>query len=313
MSCFAPVRGKVMRATRADGCGRPICGPCAYVVSKGFVSIELSPQVEEGEAISVTNAAGEQCVNEPACPTLTGITVTINFCQVDTDLFSLVTGQDPLLNEAGQTVGFDFADVPCTTGFALETWLGINNPAGCDGATGTAEYGYQVLPWITGVRLGDWTIENAAVTFSITGTARSGHGWGRGPFDVQELADGTPDKLWTPIAPNRFGRLIKTTVPPPEPQCGCQELTGCTDVISAITADPSAVTLVPTATQQITVLGEEADGGVQDVTADSTFVSGTPAVATVNADGLITAVATGTATITVTYGAFNDTVTVTVT
>jgi hypothetical protein len=313
MSCFAPVRGRVMRATRVDGCGRAICGPCSVVVSKGWVSVEHSPQVDDGEEINVVNAAGETCVLEPACPTMTGIEVTINFCQVDTDLFAMITGQDPLQNEAGENVGFDYGDIPCSTGFALETWLGINNPAGCDGASGGAEYGYQVLPWITSARLGDWTIENAAVTFSITATARSGHGWGRGPYDVQEYLDGTAGPLFTPIAPEKFGRLIKTTVAPPEAECGCQELTGCTTVVTSITAVPDDMDLVVTASEQIQVLGNEGDGGVQDVTADSTFASSAPLVATVDADGMVNAVGAGSATITVTYGAMVDTVTVTVT
>lgn len=312
MSCFTPVRGRMARLTRVDGCGRPRCGPCSVVTTMGWISAEFSPQIEEGEAINVTNAAGQTCVSEPACPTMTGIDVTLTFCKVDTDAFSFVTGQDPLINDRGDNVGFDFGDIPCTAGFALEIWTGVASSQGCDGAVGEARYGYFVLPWITSARLGDWTVENAAVNFSITGTARNGSGWGQGPYNVQDYAGGVAGKLFTPIAPNKFGRMIETTIEPPAEQCGCQELTGCDDTITGLLVDPAAVTLVVTATQQLQVYGTEADGGVQDVTDEATYTTSDPAVATVDATGLVTAVGPGTATITATYGAFNDTSTITV-
>jgi hypothetical protein len=315
MSCFTPVRGKMMRLTRVDGCGRPICGPCSTVVSKGITTAEFSPQVEEGEAISVPNFTGEICVDEPACPTMSGIEVTVTFCRVDTDAFSFITGEDPVVNDSGEGVGFDFGDIPCAGGFALEIWTGVASAGGCGAGNAAAEYGYFVLPWITSARLGDWTVENSNVTFSITGTARRGSGWGKGPYDVQDYASGVPGPLFQPIAPHKFGRLIRTTVAPPEEQCGCQELTGCDDTVESIQVDPAAATVPIGLTEQLTVFGVESDGGVQDLTDVATFVSSDPAVATVDANGLVTAVAAGTATITAsttTPGPFNAISTITV-
>lgn len=280
--------------------------------TKGWISAEFSPQVEDGEAINVVNAAGETCVSEPACPTSTGIEVTLTFCQVDTDVFTFVTGQDPLVNDRGDNIGFDIGDIPCAAGFALEIWTGVASAGGCDGASGSAEYGYQVLPWISGARLGDWTIENANVTFSITGTARNGSGWGVGPYDVQDYAGDVAGRLFTPIAPNKFGRLIRTTIAPPEAVCGCQELTGCDDTITGLLVDPAAATIVVTATQQLQAYGTEVDGGVQDVTDEAVWTTSDPLVATVDANGLVTAVAPGTATITATHLTFTDTSVITV-
>lgn len=309
MSCFTPVRGKMARMTRVDGCGRPICSDCSFVVTKGIITAEFSPQVEEGEAISVPNFTGEICVDEPACPTMSGIETTITFCRVDTDAFSFVTGEDPVTNNVGEGVGFDFGDIPCDSGFALEIWTGVASAGGCAvGATG-AEYGYFVLPWITSAVLGDWTVENSNVTFSITGTARKGSGWGKGPYDVQDYQPGnTAGPLFEPIAPNKFGRLIRTSIAPPEEQCGCQELTGCDNTVVSIQVDPAAATVPVGLTEQLTVFGVEGDGGVQDLTDVATFISSDPLVATVDSNGLVTAVAPGVATITAsttTPGPFN--------
>ncbi len=229
MTCFTPIRGRRMRVTKVNSCGAPVGGDCSQVVSSGFVSVEFSPQTSEGETIEVRNASGELCVSVPACTTMSSIEVTINFCNVDTDMFALMTGRDPITNDNGENIGFDIGDMPCSEGFSLELWTGVYSETACDGETGKARFGYLVLPWISSGTLTDFTIEDNAVTFGVTGSARSGSGWGAGPYDVQDRSDG-PGPLYPPLDPNMFGRMILTTVEPPEPECGCQPLdTGAPD------------------------------------------------------------------------------------
>lgn len=67
------------------------------------------------------------------------------------------------------------------------------------------------------------------------------------------------------------------------------------------------------AEQALTVTATLSSGGTQDVTALATYESTDPAVATVSAAGLITAVAVGTATIDVSYQGLTGTCAVTVT
>lgn len=319
MTCFTPVRGRMARITRVNSCGKPICGPCSVVVTKGWISAEFSPQIDDGDDITVTNAAGETCVSVPAKRTMTGIDVTLTFCLVDTDAFAIMTGQDPITNPAGENIGFDFGDVSDDVGFALEIWTGVQSATACDGTTGQARYGYFVLPWVSSTALGDWTVENDAVNFVINGTARNNSGWGRGPFDVQDGAGGVAGPLDPPLDPRKFGRLIETTVAPPLDQCGCQELTGCDPTVESISVVPATATLPASATQQLTVIANQADGGVQDVTRTATYTSSDPAVATVDSNGVVTAVGGGTATITASYtppgggAALTDTSEITVT
>lgn len=223
MTCFTPIRGHMMRVTKVNSCGAPVGGDCSQVTSKGFVSVEFSPQTSESDSIEVRNAAGEICVSVPACRSMSSIDVNISFCSVDTDMFALMTGRDPITNPAGENIGFDFGDMPCNEGFALELWTGVHSETACDGSTGEARYGYMVLPWISSSTLTDWTVEDGAITFGITGSARSGSGWGEGPYDVQDGTNG-PGPLNPPLDPAMFGRMILTTVPPPEDECGCQPL-----------------------------------------------------------------------------------------
>lgn len=79
--------------------------------------------------------------------------------------------------------------------------------------------------------------------------------------------------------------------------------------LTGIDATPATVSRVVGQTQQITTAAVPTGATLPT----RTYVSGTPAVATVSATGLITAVTAGTSTITVTAGAFTDTVVVTVT
>ena len=78
--------------------------------------------------------------------------------------------------------------------------------------------------------------------------------------------------------------------------------------VTSITVSPSTATKAAAATQQLTVT----DNNGRNVTALATYVSSAPSKATVNSSGLVTAVATGSATITATYKGFNGTCAVTV-
>ncbi|GAJ18168.1 unnamed protein product, partial [marine sediment metagenome] len=74
-------------------------------------------------------------------------------------------------------------------------------------------------------------------------------------------------------------------------------------VLESIAATPAAVTVSIAGTQQLTVTAPYDDASTVDVTATSTYVSDNEAVATVTSPGggLITGVAQGTATVTVSY------------
>lgn len=78
--------------------------------------------------------------------------------------------------------------------------------------------------------------------------------------------------------------------------------------VTGITVSPSTTTKAVAATQQLTVT----DSNGRDVTALATYSSSATSKATVNSAGLITAVATGSATITASYKTFTGTCAVTV-
>jgi len=82
--------------------------------------------------------------------------------------------------------------------------------------------------------------------------------------------------------------------------------------LSSITVTPANPTIAGGTTQQFTAIGAFSDGTIHDVTSLVTWNSINTAVATINSNGLVTALTAGTTTITATSGAVwaNTTLTV---
>lgn len=255
--CLSLVKGRRIRLTRLDGCGRPVFGDCSSVVSKGFISVAFTANTTESDEINVTNAAGEVCVFEPAETTLTGYAVEIAFCEVDPELFSLVTGQPVVTDAAGNVIGFDIDTATSLTGsgFALELWAGSAAGDACSTEGAQGSFGYLLLPFLRGGIVGDFTVENGSVTFTITGAAtRDGNSWGVGPYsDIQIGAGGQPGPMLQPIGTTVALRTILTDVAPPEAACGCRplldpSLPALTGVAGVVTGLDVAFTTTPPST-----------------------------------------------------------------
>lgn len=226
--CLSLVKGRRMRVTRLDGCGRPVYGDDSQVVSKGFISVAFTANTTDTDEINVVNAAGERCIFEPAETSLTGYGLEIQFCNVDPDLFSIATGGPVVTNFLGEVIGFDVDTSTDLTasGFALELWAGAANSDACatEGAQGA--FGYILVPFIRGGIVGDWTLENGAVTFTVTGAnTRDGNAWGVGPYsDIMLDELGVEGPMVKPIGTTVAFRTIATDVAPPAPVCGARPL-----------------------------------------------------------------------------------------
>lgn len=240
--CRSYVRGRAMRVTKLDGCGRVVYSDCSTVTSDGFVSVAYTANTDDGEEINVQNAAGERCIYDPAIPTFLGYTIEVTFCNVDPDLFAMMTGQRTITDAFGDVVGFamDSSVKASDVAFALEVWAGSQGNGACvDGATGN--YGYILLPFLQGGIVGDFTIENAEVTFTVSGAAtKDGNSWGVGPYDVVVGADSTPAPLPDPLTTTDHLYVIETGIAPPEAMCGCRPL------LDPAGADLLSVTATPT-------------------------------------------------------------------
>lgn len=220
--CFSMVRGRVMRATALDGCGRQRDLECSAIVSEGFVSVAFTANIDEGEEITVTNAAGKVCVRDAPTPTITGYGLTITFCEVNPQLYAMMTGQTVVFDADGDAVGFRVnSDVDASDyAFALELWSNIPVDA-CDAGV-VGQWGYLLVPFIKGGVLGDFTLENGAVTFTLQNAqTKKGSAWGTGPYNVVANASGVASPLDSAITSGDHLHVQLTTIEPPEPGCAC--------------------------------------------------------------------------------------------
>lgn len=226
LTCPRPLQGEALRVTRLDECGNPEYGDCAFAVSEGFVQAVLTPEVEEGERFYQRNAKGVALINQRSKPDLNWYTVSIQFQEVDAELFTIVTGLEPYRDSNDTVIGFpvtrsNFA----TANFALELWLG-NSEEACLPGGPYPFFGYALLPWVVeGALMEDITVTNGMITFTVVGRTRNGTPWGTGPYDVlRDPVSADPIPLPEPIPSDTHHLQIWTQLAPPEAECGCQAL-----------------------------------------------------------------------------------------
>lgn len=224
--CFSLVRGRALRATKLDACGAKSLGPKSTVITDGFISVGLTANTDEGETISQANAAGRICILDEPAPTFLGYTVEIQFCGVNPDLYSVMTGQPVVLDDqtTPQGVGFQVnSDVNLDgQGFAMELWSNVPGAACASGAT---QYGYMLIAFLKGGVIGDFTVENAAVNFTLSGAkSKDGNAWGVGPYNVIKTNAGVASPLLVSLPTKNHLHMQLTTLAPPTSICGAVPL-----------------------------------------------------------------------------------------
>ncbi|QIG59038.1 major tail protein [Microbacterium phage Fransoyer] len=222
------MRGRLARATRVDACGRVVFGEASQAVSKGFITAAWTVNTVETAAIEQENANGERCIYEGAKTRFVSYSLVLTFCEVDPEFFSLVTGQRVILDADGNAAGFAInSDVDLgDRGFALEIWAGApRDNAACADPNAQGSYGYFLAPFLKGGLLGDYTVENGAINFTITGAVtQDGNGWGVGPYNVTLDSASALSPLLEPLEPNDHKIMIWVPVAPPEPFYGTRPL-----------------------------------------------------------------------------------------
>jgi hypothetical protein len=226
-TCNPYYQGLVVRATRLDACGAPDSGACGFAVSKGFIKVELETDDEDGEQIAPILADGTRCYNVTSARVLNALKAKIEFCEVDPELFNLLTGSTLVLDDEVSPVAHGFtvdSAVYSTENVALEIWTNLRLSTCVVGGT-TRRWGYILFPWMYNGIVGQPTIENGAVNFTIEELmSRDNNQWGVGPYDIQLDAAGNPSPLYSALSTTAHQLVWKVNVAPPTSACGCQTL-----------------------------------------------------------------------------------------
>lgn len=248
-SSFAVVRGKSARLTKTNKCGRPLEGEENYAVTKGLVTISLTPVLKDAEELEQNNMDGEVCAQDRTAPSIKWWEVSVEFCQVNTCLWTMLGGWAPVLNYAGDAVGFETSRKVITdAGVVMELWTGTYQESSCDvpesdavfeEVSGTGEkFGYLLFGVKEWILNGGIEIGAQVSTFSFQGITMDISEWGRGPYNVVAIdGSNTPGRLLTPVGQSADGtsdiHMEETPIAPPAPTDGC-----CTLLVQSIFTDP---------------------------------------------------------------------------
>jgi len=209
--CPSFVGARVARITRLNSCGAPMYGPDNVATTIGMVTVTFEPEVSEGDSLETKNLNGELCVSASTPDSMTGINVSIEFCQVDPAVFTLLNPTWKTVRNSythnrnapitGFRIGQSFSD---ECGFALELWpkaMGaVGNACDVDENPDPSDphqvNGYFLLPYVTGKAPEEWEITGDEVaTFTLNGRTRGGSAWGHGPYIVTRDPTGQPSPL----------------------------------------------------------------------------------------------------------------------
>lgn len=281
--CHSVVRAPAARVTRLGPCGELLMEACAFATTESFVDITLTRVLQDRQDALQLNANGDICVDKPKPPILRWYEVVITFCNVDPELFNIVSAEPLILDDSlvPEAVGWcTLPDSASASNFALEFWTGTEDE-GCD--DDDTIYGYGILPRITQGMIGDVTIANGVINFTVTAITRPGNQWGVGPYNVILNETGTnaglPRPLLLPIDSTAHKCFQWTKLGPPEGFCGCQSLA------PAAMAFQVLPTVGAAATPRVATFPLDPDGNPRlpgvidwgDLTADTVVTSGTTA------------------------------------
>lgn len=288
--CFTLVRGRRMRVTRLDDCGRIVFGDDSQAVSKGFVSVGLTANTTESEAIESTDADGEIIVLEPSETNLAGYGAEIVFRQVDPELFNVITGQKVYANYQGDIIGLVVNTKIKPKRVALELWAGVYGGDACENPDAQGNFGYMLLPNLKGGIVGDIAVENGAINFTITGaTSLDGNFWKQGPYPIMLGGTGIDEVQTVTITGTPTGGTFRLTYDGQQTatisynataaavQTALEALSNIAPGDVIVTGGPG-----PGTPYVITFGGTLGDGNVSEITASSQLTGGTaPAISVV--------------------------------
>lgn len=215
--CFSTAWLETVRVTELDNCGVP---QDEFVVSDGTVSVSISAETEDGVEVFQRKSNGQTCINRRQVDTLKRYMTSIDWCEVDPDIFRLIAGARPE-DDGDDVVGYRTVTGALDSAWALEGWTQLGDDP-CD--AGGQTYGYFLFPLLRGGLIGDFELGAESTTFTTEGSfTQPGDGWDTGPYEVIG-SPGAPTVLGAPMLSDEPYLHRLTQVPPPDVVCGVQVL-----------------------------------------------------------------------------------------
>lgn len=193
--CLPQVQACAVRVAELQTTGQPATGAGKMYVSDTMVNVTISPQYEDGEAITDKNACGTTVTSFVSPPTFIRADITVEFIESNPDLAQLMLTQGTILSGAWGK-GWAYPPLGALTGqFSLELWAKrINNGV----VDPTFPYAKWAIPLIKNTKLGDREF-NGPSHMIVTGEAYENTMWFDGPNNDWPAASNRVAQ-WIPVA-----------------------------------------------------------------------------------------------------------------
>jgi len=98
--CPSSIKADTIVMCRLDACGVPLpeSTPMSRIYSKAYMSLTVSPDIEDGEVFEKKNGTGDYCIQSYDCPRLKKLDLTLNLCGIPTHVLEMLTGASLLLD-----------------------------------------------------------------------------------------------------------------------------------------------------------------------------------------------------------------------
>lgn len=213
-TCFSSRQVCRVRVALLDAAGAPDSGASNGYITKGLVSIETDPQVEEGEEVVVKNGCGDICLRYVDKDIVKGVNATINLCELDAQFYWLLLGGTTFTETASADVfGGRMPEVADggAPDFSLEWWTiaqDVASQATPDSTGNLPAYYHFVIPKIS-FAPGQTTYENGPATIPVIGKGQENPNLTvNGPFD-----DWPTEVANAGGIPSPFGWWLDSTLP----------------------------------------------------------------------------------------------------
>lgn len=171
-----------MRVVKLGADGSILAGAGNMYVSDAMTEIPIGHEYEDGDEVTLKNAAGRVCVTYRAPDTLKRGTFEVTLCSPDDALEAMLTGGSILLDGA-EVIGYAPPAVgsePNPNGVGIEVWT----RAIVDGAAAATDpYWRWVFPRVKGLRHGDMSLNADPTQPTFTGFLEQNAAYDDGPLN----------------------------------------------------------------------------------------------------------------------------------
>lgn len=186
--CTTSVQLCAMRILRLEADGSFVVGPDNAYITDSMITLEIEPDIEDGEEIEQATGCGDLCVSFRDDDRLKRLSVSMEICTIDPELHEILVGGEVLTDLGGDTIGYQYPRIgkQAPTPVSIEAWtknIDVTDP-------------HVDYPWIrftlprVKMRIGSKTAENAAMTHPLEGFASENPSFGLGPLgDLLDPAD----------------------------------------------------------------------------------------------------------------------------